>query len=138
MRNAVALLIFWAVCLIGCHAAFASVGICVMIWRYDCVESLIGPTSDRSHPASWVFLASIVPSGLITITGVMSLYLVLLHFFPWLILEMHHSSRRNEERLIRWERRVAVAWGRNLRFRHRRLAEAKAKGDTHGAPKDRA
>lgn len=139
MRNVVALSIFVAVMVVpACIGAFAPVGICVTIWRYDCVESLIGPTSDRSQPASWVFLTLLVPSGLIAIAGATTLYLAMLHFFPWLVLEMHHSSRRNEARLIRWERRMAVAWGRNLRFRHRRLAEAKAKGNTHGASKDRA
>jgi hypothetical protein len=122
----------------GCIALSAPVGLCVLIWRYDCVESLIVPVGDGSPSAFWVFLVAAIPSGLVAIAGAMTLYLTLLRSFPGLIPGPRHSGRRFEGRMLRWERRMAVAWSRNIRLRHRRFAEAKAKEDAKGASEERA
>src|SRR5262245_18902562 len=122
MRNAVAISVFVGVVTIsGLLGAAAPVGICVTIWRYSCVSSLIGPTSDRSHPAFWAVLALQVPSGLIAFAGALTIYLLLLHFFPSLTLETDPRSRRLKLKLLDWERRCAVAWRRHIRYELRRF-----------------
>jgi hypothetical protein len=130
MRNAVAISVLLGVTAIsGVLGAAAPVGICVTIWRYSCVESLIGPTSDRSHPASWIFLALQIPSGLISIAGALTLCLFLLHFFPSLTPETDPRGRRLKLKVLNWERRCAVAWRRHVRYELRRLG---ASGNTAG------
>ncbi|HWE39878.1 MAG TPA: hypothetical protein VG406_25230 [Isosphaeraceae bacterium] len=122
MRNAVAITIFIAVMAVaGCLGAAAPLGICVSIWRYECVDSLVGPKGDRGHPASWVFLALQLPSGLLAIAGALTLYLLLLHVFPWLTPEVSRESRRLHSNLLHWERRCAIAWRRQILFELRRL-----------------
>jgi hypothetical protein len=124
LRNVLAVLLFMVVMgVAGIFGAFAPVGICAMIWRYDSIESLIGPTSDRSHPATWVCLALAVPSSCLALAGALALYLPLLHLFPWLTPETHRAGRRVSTKLLRWERRWVVAWARLIRYELQRLDE---------------
>lgn len=68
-----------------------------------------------------VFLALMVPSGLVVCAGIVPIYALLLHFFPWLTLPTANDGRQTISWLLRWERRCAVAWGRQVRYELRRL-----------------
>jgi hypothetical protein len=139
MGNAIRVLAFAAVMFVGgVIGASAPVGVCVGIWRYECVESLIGPSGDRGHPAFWAFLALVVPSGLLAIVGTMTICLCVYHVFPGLAPETDPAGRRVEAMICRLERRLAVAWGRNIRRRLRRLDEARAARAKKNPAGDRA
>jgi hypothetical protein len=61
----------------------AAMGVCVAIWGGGVLETALGSTPDRSHPAFWAFLMIMFPAMLLGIAGTMfSCYLPLCARWP--------------------------------------------------------
>ena len=125
VRFAVALLVPISICAIAAIIVNTSaVGICAAIWRYDAIDSLIGPTSNRSHPVTWIFPCLHILGFLFMLPGEIAFHLTLINFVPWFDPTISGVAlTRNSLRwkLFRWERRCAVAWGRLVRAEIERL-----------------
>jgi hypothetical protein len=143
VRFAVALLVPVSICAIAAVIADTSaVGICTAIWRYDAIDSLVGPTSDRSHPVTWIFPCLHILGFLFVFPGAIVFHLTLIHFVPWLDPTIYGAALTRDGlrwRLFRWERRCAVAWGRLVRAELRALeAASKATGISEGLSNGRS
>jgi hypothetical protein len=109
-------------------AATAPVGICVHIWRYGAIDSLVGPNSDRSHPVTWVLPCLMILSFLLTFPGAITFYMILIHLVPWFDPTVYSPARPDQRlrwKVLRWERRCAVAWGRHVRAELRGIEGAR-------------
>lgn len=133
MRKAIALLVFL---IVGAAASIIAVStpvaICATIWRYEAIESLIGPRSDRSHPATWAYPCLAAFCGLVTLAGCLALYIPLIRLVPWLDLSRHDLPSKSlhpvvykwMRRSLDWERRFVLAWMHRIRADIRDLERA--------------
>ncbi len=114
-------------------AQYAVVGFVVTVWRFDAIRSLVGPDSDRSHAAFWVFKALYFIALFLAILAGCMVYLPLMRLFPWLDWsESVNPSTPGTEfwgpwprgavlRLLKSERRCAVLWSRRVRANIRQV-----------------